>query len=162
MRTAPDGAQAIAWTDMENKPIRSVVRGEWGASVATHHSPRTTHTCSIGPMSYETLLFEARDGIAVITINRPDKLNALNDQVMDELSAVADRLARESDLRGAILTGAGKAFAAGADIADLAEQGPFDGKARALAGQATLRRFETCGKPVIPVRRSICRRCSTR
>src|SRR6058998_3764736 len=101
-------------------------------------------------MSYETLLFEVRDAIAFITINRPDKLNALNDQVVDELADAAERVASEPAIRGAILTGAGqKAFVAGADIADLAKQGPFDGKARALRGQAMLRRFETCGKPVV-------------
>ncbi len=101
-------------------------------------------------MIYETLLFEPRDGVAFITINRPDKLNTLNDRVIEELSDVAGRLATEPELRGAILTGAGsKAFAAGADIGDLARQGPFDGKARALRGQAALRRLETCGKPVL-------------
>src|SRR6058998_327134 len=101
-------------------------------------------------MEYQTLLFEIKDGIALITINRPDKLNALNDQVMAELADVAQRLATDDAIRGAILTGAGpKAFVAGADIADLATQGPFDGKARALRGQAVLRRLETCGKPVI-------------
>ena len=101
-------------------------------------------------MEYQTLLFEIKDGIALITINRPDKLNALNDQVMAELADVAQRLATDDVIRGAILTGAGpKAFVAGADIGDLAKQGPFDGKARALRGQAVLRRLETCGKPVI-------------
>ena len=101
-------------------------------------------------MSYETLLFETRDGVAFVTINRPDKLNALNDQVVDELGHAAGRIATEDAIKGAILTGAGpKAFVAGADIADLAKQGPFDGKARALRGQAVLRRLETCGKPVI-------------
>jgi enoyl-CoA hydratase len=101
-------------------------------------------------MAYQTLLFEIRDGIAFITINRPDKLNALNDQVMVELADVAERIAKESDIKGAILTGAGpKAFVAGADIGDLSRQGPFDGKARAQRGQAVLRRLETCGKPVI-------------
>jgi enoyl-CoA hydratase len=101
-------------------------------------------------MKYETLLFEIRDGVALITINRPDKLNALNDQVVDELGHAAGRIATEDAIKGAILTGAGpKAFVAGADIADLAKQGPFDGKARALRGQAVLRRLETCGKPVI-------------
>jgi len=101
-------------------------------------------------MEYQTLLFEIKDAIAVITINRPDKLNALNDQVMADLAAVAERVATGDDIRGAILTGAGpKAFVAGADIGDLAKQGPFDGKARALRGQAVLRRLETCGKPVI-------------
>src|SRR5690242_17662103 len=101
-------------------------------------------------MSYQTLLFDVADGIARVTINRPDKLNALNDQVMAELGQAADRVTAEESIRGVILTGAGpKAFVAGADIADLAKQGPFDGKARALRGQGVLRRLETCGKPVV-------------
>jgi len=101
-------------------------------------------------MCYDTLLFDVRDGIAVVTINRPDKLNALNDQVIEELSHAADRIASSAEVAGAIVTGAGpKAFVAGADIAELARQGPFDGKARALRGQAALRRLETCGKPVL-------------
>src|SRR2546429_4989745 len=101
-------------------------------------------------MAYQTLLFEIRDAIARITINRPDKLNALNDQVVDELADAAERVATEPAINGAILTGAGpKAFVAGADIGDLSKQGPFDGKARAQRGQAVLRRLETCGKPVI-------------
>ncbi|HEX4633280.1 MAG TPA: enoyl-CoA hydratase-related protein [Gemmatimonadales bacterium] len=101
-------------------------------------------------MTYQTLLFDVKDGVAVVTINRPDKLNALNDQVMAELADAAERIATDAAIKGAILTGAGpKAFVAGADISDLAKQGPFDGKARAMRGQAVLRRFETCGKPVI-------------
>src|ERR1700704_4055689 len=101
-------------------------------------------------MSYQTLLFDIRDGIAFVTINRPDKLNALNDQVILELGNAADRIATEPEIKGAILTGAGpKSFVAGADIGDLSRQGPFDGKARAQRGQAVLRRLETCGKPVI-------------
>ena len=101
-------------------------------------------------MTYQTLLFETRDGIAFVTVNRPDKLNALNDQVMAELADVAERIATTPDVRGALITGAGpKAFIAGADIGDLSRQGPFDGKARAMRGQAVLRRLETCGKPVI-------------
>jgi len=101
-------------------------------------------------MNYETLLFEIDAGVALVTINRPDKLNALNDQVMAELGDAAARIATEEAIKGAILTGAGpKAFVAGADIGDLAKQGPFDGKARALRGQGVLRRLETCGKPVI-------------
>ncbi len=101
-------------------------------------------------MAYQTLLFEIRDGIAFVTINRPEKLNALNDQVVAELGQAADRITSDDSIRGVILTGAGpKAFVAGADIADLAKQGPFDGKARALRGQGVLRRLETCGKPVV-------------
>jgi enoyl-CoA hydratase len=101
-------------------------------------------------MTYQTLLFEIRDGIAFVTVNRPDKLNALNDQVMAELADAAEHIETEPAIRGAIITGAGpKAFIAGADIGDLSRQGPFDGKARAMRGQAVLRRLETCGKPVI-------------
>jgi enoyl-CoA hydratase len=101
-------------------------------------------------MAYATLLFDVRDRIAFVTINRPEKLNALNDEVMGELAHAADRIATDAGIGGAIITGAGpKAFVAGADIADLAQQGPLDGRERALRGQAVLRRLETCGKPVI-------------
>ena len=101
-------------------------------------------------MTYQTLLLDIRDGIATVTVNRPDKLNALNDQVMAELGDAVERITTAPEIRGAIITGAGpKAFIAGADIADLSRQGPFDGKARAMRGQGVLRRLETCGKPVI-------------
>ena len=101
-------------------------------------------------MSYSTLLFDIRDGVAFVTFNRPDKLNALNDQVMEDFRDAVERIATTPEIKGAIVTGAGaKAFIAGADIGDLAKQGPFDGKARALRGQAVLRRLETCGKPVV-------------
>src|SRR5213594_3508093 len=128
--------------------VRSAAR----ASIYIPHSEfRIPHSrVRIVAMSYQTLLFEIKDGAAFITINRPDKLNALNDQVVDELADAADRIATEDAIKGAILTGAGpKAFVAGADIGDLAQQGPFDGKARALRGQSVLRRLETCGKPVL-------------
>ncbi|MGH7509278.1 MAG: enoyl-CoA hydratase/isomerase family protein [Gemmatimonadales bacterium] len=97
-----------------------------------------------------TLLFELSDGIARITISRPDKLNALNATVIAELGDAVTRIETDPAIRGAILTGAGqKAFVAGADIADLVEQGPMDGKARALLGQRVFRRLEQCGKPVV-------------
>src|SRR2546426_3966882 len=100
-------------------------------------------------MEYQTLLFEIKDGVALITINRPDKLNALNDQVMAELADVAERLATGDDIRGAILTGAGpKAFVAGADIGELPHQRPVDGKAPPLRRQGVLRRARTGGETV--------------
>src|SRR5947199_9318010 len=90
------------------------------------HSP-----CRILAIGYQTLLFEIKDGVALITINRPDKLNALNNQVVDVLAGAAERVATEDAIKGAILTGAGpKAFVAGADMGDLAKAGPFDGNAR--------------------------------
>jgi enoyl-CoA hydratase len=99
---------------------------------------------------YSTLLFDLADGIARITINRPDKLNALNATVIGELADAAGRVDADAGVRGVILTGAGaKAFVAGADITELAAQGPFEAKQRSLAGQQMMRRFERCGKPVI-------------
>ena len=101
-------------------------------------------------MSYATLLFDLADGIARITVNRPDKLNALNAEVIRELGDAVGRVERERDVRGVVLTGAGpKAFVAGADIGEIAGQGPIDGRARSLEGQAVFRRLERCGKPVV-------------
>jgi enoyl-CoA hydratase len=101
-------------------------------------------------MTYQNLLFDVAAGIARITVNRPDKLNALNDAVIAELGAAIDEVGTNGEIQGVILTGAGpKAFVAGADIAELSRQGPFDGKARAMVGQGVFRRFERSGKPVI-------------
>ncbi len=101
-------------------------------------------------MAYTTLLFDLDGGIATVTVNRPDKLNALNGQVIAELDDVAARVEREPEIRAVLLTGAGtKAFVAGADIGEIGEQGATAGTARALAGQRMMRRLETCGKPVV-------------
>ncbi|MEJ2237241.1 MAG: enoyl-CoA hydratase-related protein [Gemmatimonadales bacterium] len=100
-------------------------------------------------MSYEHLQFEVKDRIAFITLNRPDKLNALSDAVVEELASVADEITNRGDIGGAIITGAGKAFVAGADIGELAKQDAFEAKARSLRGQDAFRRLEICGKPVI-------------
>ena len=101
-------------------------------------------------MDLTHLTLDVRDGIATITINRPDKLNALNAGVIEDLGHVAHHLATDSAIRGAILTGAGaKAFAAGADIAEMADQTPQEGLERARRGQEVMRRLESCGKPVI-------------
>ena len=101
-------------------------------------------------MSYQTLLYEERDGIGYVTINRPEKLNALNDQVMADLQACFESLQANAGVRAVILTGAGeKAFVAGADIGVLATQTPVEGKERSLRGQRTLDLIENLGKPVI-------------
>jgi enoyl-CoA hydratase len=97
-----------------------------------------------------TLLFELTDGIARLTVNRPDKLNALNAIVIAELGDAVTRIETDSAVRGVIVTGAGaKAFVAGADISELSEQGAIGGRDRAIAGQQVFRRLERCGKPVI-------------
>jgi enoyl-CoA hydratase len=101
-------------------------------------------------VSYENLKVETRDGVAIVTINRPDKLNALNDRTVEELDAAFAAIGADPQVRGAILTGAGeKAFVAGADIAELATQSPVDGKERSIRGQKVLDRIENLGKPVI-------------
>jgi len=97
-----------------------------------------------------TLLFELSDGIVRLTINRPDKLNALNATVIAELGDAVTRIETDAAVRGVILTGSGqKAFVAGADIAELTAQTPIEGQARAILGQQVFRRLERCGKPVI-------------
>jgi enoyl-CoA hydratase len=101
-------------------------------------------------MPFFTLLLNVADGIARVTVNRPDKLNALNATVIGELGDAIAAIEAEPEIRGVIITGAGaKAFVAGADIGELAEQGQIDGQARAARGQAVFRRWERCGKPVI-------------
>ena len=100
-------------------------------------------------MAYELLTFDVADRIATITVNRPDKLNALNDALMDELrTAIADAR-RRRDVGAVLLTGAGRAFVAGADVAELADQTAIEGKARSERGQRVFRRFETSPKPTL-------------
>jgi enoyl-CoA hydratase len=97
-----------------------------------------------------TLLFELTDGVCRITVNRPDKLNALDAIVIAELGDAVTRIETDSAVRGVVVTGAGtKAFVAGADISELSGQSPIEGKARAEAGQRVFRRLEQCRKPVI-------------
>src|SRR5918999_2011862 len=97
-----------------------------------------------------TLTFDLTDGIARLTVNRPDKLNALNAIVINELGDAVTRIETDAAVRGVIVTGAGnKAFVAGADINELTEQGVTGGRNRALLGQQVFRRLERCGKPVL-------------
>jgi enoyl-CoA hydratase len=100
-------------------------------------------------MAYEFLSLTVADGIATLTVNRPDKLNALNDATIGELGAAIDELRARNDVGGIILTGAGRAFIAGADISELSTQGGFDAKRRSLRGQRIFRKFETSPKPTI-------------
>jgi enoyl-CoA hydratase len=101
-------------------------------------------------MSYENLKVETQDGVALVTVSRPDKLNALSGRTIDELDAAFAALGTDPGVKGAILTGAGeKAFVAGADIAELAALGPAEGRAVARKGQAVLSRIERLGKPVV-------------
>ena len=101
-------------------------------------------------MAYENLLYEKRDGIAFITFNRPKVLNALNRKTVEEMrDALLDARGDEA-IRVIILTGAGeKSFVAGADISELAQQTPVNGKEFSLFGQSVFHMLETAGKPSI-------------
>src|SRR3984957_5983317 len=101
-------------------------------------------------MAYSHNLFEAEQGIALLTVNRPDKLNALSGAVVAELREAFEQIARDVDIRAMILTGAGeKAFVAGADINELAQLSAFEAREFALRGQQTFRILETMPKPSV-------------
>jgi enoyl-CoA hydratase len=100
-------------------------------------------------MPYASLELTVNDRVATITVNRPDKLNALNAATIGELGEAIDEVRRRDDVSAAILTGAGRAFVAGADIGELTSQTPVQAKQRSLRGQDIFRRFETSPKPVI-------------
>src|ERR1019366_2063974 len=100
-------------------------------------------------MPYELLLLDISDRIATVTINRPDKLNALNDVMMREISAVRDQILADTTVGAIIITGAGRAFVAGADISRLAAAETGDLEKFARFGQGVLRRIELSSKPVI-------------
>ena len=98
-----------------------------------------------------THLLVARDeAVATITVNRPDRLNALNAATIDELRSALLELRHDDAVRAIVITGAGdKAFVAGADIAELAQQSPLGAKITAQRGQHVFDLVETLGKPVI-------------
>jgi enoyl-CoA hydratase len=107
-------------------------------------------SCEEMPVSYETLLCEVKDQVATVTLNRPKVLHALNTQVFNELETVFRGLKADHAVRVILLTGAGeKAFAAGADINEIAALNVLEGEAKARVGQGVFRLIETCGKPVI-------------
>jgi enoyl-CoA hydratase len=99
---------------------------------------------------YSNLLIDVQDRIATVTLNRPDKLNALNEQTIRELGQAMDEVTAREDVGGVILTGSGeKAFVAGADIGELAKMGTIEGVEVSRLGQQVFRRIELSRKPVI-------------
>jgi enoyl-CoA hydratase len=101
-------------------------------------------------MTDPNIRVETEDGIALVTIDRPKKLNALDSATLGELENAFESLRGDPDVRAAIITGSGdKAFVAGADIRELAEKNPVTGLEAALRGQSVFRKIERLGKPVV-------------
>jgi enoyl-CoA hydratase len=101
-------------------------------------------------VAFENILREDREGIAFVTVNRPDKLNALNAATIGELQHCFEALAADDAVRAVILSGSGeKAFVAGADISELATQTAISARPLALRGQRLMDTIEGCPKPVL-------------
>lgn len=101
-------------------------------------------------MPYENLVTSIEENILVITINRPDKLNALNMQVLQELGQVVDNIYSNEEIKSAIIIGSGnKAFVAGADITEFESLSAEEGRILAQKGQSLFFKIEQCPKPII-------------
>ncbi len=108
-------------------------------------------------MAFQNILFETKNKIAYMTLNRPDKLNALNWKTMQELHEALSSIRDDLSVVGVILTGAGeKAFAAGADINELAQQSPVGAKEFSKQSQEILRFIEQFPKPIIAAINGFC------
>ena len=100
-------------------------------------------------MTSDLILVDIRDRVATVTINRPDKLNALSAAVFDALEPAMGRLAADAAVGAIVVTGAGRAFVAGADIGEIADEGREALEASSLRGQAVFGLIEAMRKPVI-------------
>src|SRR5712671_666635 len=106
--------------------------------------------------SYETILLERRERVAIITINRPEKRNALNIQTRAEGAAVLDKLRADDSVRVVVITGAGdKAFIAGADIAEFAQRTAIDQR-EVMLERSLFNAFDTFPKPIIAMINGYC------
>lgn len=100
-------------------------------------------------MSNPNVTIEIADRIATITVNRPEKLNALNDATIADLGTSLNSALASDDVGVIVITGAGRSFVAGADISELASQTPLEAQRRARGAQAVFRAIELSQKPVI-------------
>lgn len=100
--------------------------------------------------SYKNIIIEKEDNIAILSINRPSALNALNTEVLSEIKKSMQELEKDNTVKVIIMTGAGeKSFVAGADIAEMVSKSPDEGEQFALAGQDVFATVEQLKKPVI-------------
>jgi len=100
-------------------------------------------------MAWKNLTVEKDGNVAVVTMNRPDALNALNMETMHEIQGAMRELVQDSEIGAIIVTGAGKAFVAGADIAELSKMGGMEARRASKLGQETFSMIENLPKPVI-------------
>lgn len=101
-------------------------------------------------MAYQNILAENREGILIITINRPDKLNALNADTLNDIKEAVKTVYNDASIKAAIITGAGpKAFVAGADISGFQGLNKSNGAALAGYGQVIFFLIENCPKPIV-------------
>lgn len=100
-------------------------------------------------MKFEYLLFERRGNIGILSINRPDALNALNSQVLEELDKAVDMITEDENIHILIITGEGRAFVAGADIGEMKDMDMFEARRFADKGHKIFRKIELMEKPVI-------------
>lgn len=100
-------------------------------------------------MKLENILFEVKDRIATVTMNRPAAMNALNGATLEELNLVLNEIENNADIKGVILTGSGKAFVAGADISQMANYNPEEARAYMSQAQKVFNRIEGIGKPFL-------------
>lgn len=98
---------------------------------------------------FKTILYEVKENKAYITVNRPEALNALNIEVLEELTKAFAQFEKDVDADVAILTGEGKAFVAGADIAAMSKMNPIEGRAMMIKGHNLMNFMESIEKPII-------------
>ncbi len=100
-------------------------------------------------MNYSILKTQSQDGILTITISRPEALNALNTKFFGEMDHLLDAVAQDNSVKVIVLTGEGKAFVAGADIAEMVDKNSSEGTQFSLRGQGVFRKMEKMDKPII-------------
>ena len=104
---------------------------------------------NIQNMEYKILKTEVIDGVAVVTINRPEALNALNTRFFNEMDDYVNKIKNDPSIKALVITGEGKAFVAGADIAEMVDKTSEEGNAFSVLGQHTFSSFGELGIPVI-------------
>jgi enoyl-CoA hydratase len=107
-------------------------------------------------MPYEYMLFEVKDGIALVTFNRPDALNALSPELVEEFADILDRIAQDETAAVAVLTGTGKAFVSGADIKAMKEFTSFEVRQYVSRVHDILFKIESLPQPVIAAVNGFC------